>query len=236
MIRYCTRWALLCQIVIGLSGLFWGCQNPNERATDLSEFYYPVDSWEPEGVIYRYESVRDSLLPYEVWQHAAHGESGLVSVNFDPQGRIVQRQFDRIVSNGVVIDSLILYFIDSVGREVREMARIHSPNRFPFQVTDSAQVWLTHLEWWQPTDSLRIVLQRRRQFTGFGEWDFKGQKIPAAKFSVRDEFETEEVGWSNSTWTGEEWYGKGYGLVYYRRNITQDLTLEYELRGIEHAQ
>jgi hypothetical protein len=53
-----------------------------------------------------------------------------------------------------------------------------------------------------------------------------------ARFTIHDQFETEDVGWSNSQWTGEEWYGKGYGLVYFRRNITPELILEYELDEI----
>jgi hypothetical protein len=42
--------------------------------------------------------------------------------------------------------------------------RVLSANRFPFDATDSTKVYLTRLEWWQPEDSLHVILERRRRF------------------------------------------------------------------------
>jgi hypothetical protein len=45
---------------------------------------------------------------------------------------------------------------------------------------------------------------------------------------TEDTFETESVGWTNSAWTGEEIYAMHKGLVYYKRKISDDMTLEFE--------
>ncbi|MFZ1561631.1 MAG: hypothetical protein WAT37_16975 [Saprospiraceae bacterium] len=108
--------------------------------------------------------------------------------------------------------------------------KILSPHRLPFQPGDSTKVWLTHLEWNQPLDSLHIVLQRRRRFVGDITWEMDGKSIPAIRFRTEDTFETERDGWTSSTWSGEEIYARGIGLVYYRRKISDMLSLEFELQ------
>jgi hypothetical protein len=174
----------------------------------------------------------DTALDQEVWQHIKTSENLITSINYDHLQQVVQKQYERVVINGVVIDSLILYDTDSLGRRLAYPVKVHSPHRFPFEARDSSQVYLTHLEWWQPEDSLHIVLQRRRRLMGDTTWVFNGQKIPAIRFRTEDQLETELVGWSTSTWTGEEVYAKNIGLVYYRRNISDHLIIEFSLDEI----
>jgi hypothetical protein len=59
-----------------------------------------------------------------------------------------------------------------------------------------------------------------------------GLSIPAVRFRTEDTFETESAGWTTSTWTGEEIYAWHKGLVYYKRNISGDMILEFALREI----
>ena len=56
-----------------------------------------------------------------------------------------------------------------------------------------------------------------------------GKSIPAIRFSTDDTFETERDGWTSTTWSGEEIYARGIGLVYYRRKISDQLSLEFSL-------
>ena len=90
-------------------------------------------------------------------------------------------------------------------------------------MADSSKVWLTHLEWYQPEDSLHIVLQRRRRYIGPTRRMDHGRAIPAVRFQTEDTFETEAVGWTTSTWTGEEIYALHLGLVHYQREIADRL-------------
>jgi hypothetical protein len=233
MIRYRTRWAILCQIGI-YAGLFMtGCSTGQEGTPDLADYYLPLSTLSPEGVTYRYQNQQDALAPLEVWFHQKLGSDRTLSINYDPEGREVLRQYDRFVENGVVIDSLVLISHDSTGKQHPVATNVISPNRFPFDVTDTSMIWLTRLEWWQPLDSLHIVLARRRKFDGDTVWFFGKKERPAVRFTVEDTFETERVGWSSSQWSGEEIYARGIGLVYYKRQITNDLSLEFGLNEIE---
>jgi hypothetical protein len=180
-------------------------------------------------MVYIYRNILDTTADQEIWRYVRKGDGLIESINYDYRQEVVQRQFERIVTNGVVLDSLILYFEDSLGIRQQEKVIIHAPNRFPFQPGDSTNAWLTHLEWWQPADSLHVILQRRRRFAGHTTWNSHGVAIPAIRFSTEDTFETELDGWTNSSWSGEEIYALHIGLVYYRRDISPHLSLEFEL-------
>jgi hypothetical protein len=229
MIRYHTTPDILCQIVMCLGIFIIGCKSPAEEVRDLSSYYYPVNDLSAEGTLYTYKNMQDTLADKEMWRHRKKGDGLVESINYDFKGDVVQRQFDHIVTNGVLIDSLILYFEDSFGITRQQKVKVLTPHRFPFDPGDSTKVWLTHLEWWQPEDSVHIVLERRRRFIGPVSWEFEGKKIPAVKFRTEDKFETEEVGWTSSAWTGVEIYAKNIGLVYYKRNISDQLSLEFQL-------
>jgi hypothetical protein len=205
------------------------CNSPDRQPKDYSAYYLPVESFPADGVVYTYRNLSDTTAVPEIWRHVKRGEGLIESINYGPEQQIVQRQFERIASNGVMTDSLLLYFADTNGARQQINVRILSPNKFPFQPGDSTKVWLTHLEWNQPQDSLHIVLQRRRRFKEDTTWSSNGKIVPAVRFTTEDTFETESDGWTSSTWTGEEIYALGIGLVYYRRDISGQLSLEFEL-------
>ena len=231
MITYHTTLCKLCQIVMCLFILISACKSPDDATQDLSRYYFPLDSFPPDGMVYTYRNIQDSLAAPEVWRHIKQGPGLLESINYGFGEDIVQRQFDRIVDNGVVTDSLMLYAADSTG--MREQIRVYlpSPHRFPFDVSDSTSVWLTKMEWWQPDDSLHIVLERRRKFDEFTTWEHNGKSTPAVRFSSEDTFETEAKGWTSTKWTGEELYARDIGLVYYKRVISDKMVIEFELES-----
>lgn len=229
MIRYHTTWVILCQIVMCLCLINMACSSPKKAPTDYSAYYFPVESFPPDGKVYRYKNLQDSTAGPEVWRHLNRGKGLIESINYGSGEEIVQRQYDRIVDNGVLTDSLFLYSRDSSGMEQVIEVKILSPHRFPFQPGDSTKIWLTHLDWYQPEDSLHIVLQRRRRFGGDTTWSSGGKAIPAVRFRTEDTFETERDGWTSTVWSGEEVYAKGIGLVYYKRNISGNMILEFEL-------
>ena len=179
--------------------------------------------------MYTYRNLQDSLAPKEMWRLVKRGENLLESINYDENQKEVLKQYDRRVANGIITDSLVLLYEDSLGNIVREKVKIISPHRFPFQPGDTSKVWLTHLEWWQPGDSLHVVLQRRRKFEKDTTWLSGGKQIEAVIFKTADTFETERDGWTSSSWHGEEIYAKGKGLVYFRRNISEQIQLEFAL-------
>jgi len=193
-------------------------------------------------MVYTYRNVRDPEGKPEIWRHVRLGDQKLESTNFNliydfdnanpvPDTVFVQRQYDRMASNGVITDSLVLFTEDSTGLVSSIPVHIKSPNRFPFIPVDSSNIWLTHMEWLQPEDSLHVNLQRRRRFMGHTTWTNKGISYPAVRFRTDDTFETERDGWTITSWTGEEIYALNIGLVYYKRNITPELKVEFELES-----
>lgn len=233
MIRYHSTWVILCQFVMCITIIISSCSGKIENVESLADYYLPLDSLGSGGMQYSYRSLSDTALDREVWQHIKTAEGLIMSINYDHTQQVVQKQYERVVPNGVLIDSLILFERDSLGGTTSYAVRVVSPHKFPFEVTDSTQVFLTHLEWWQPGDSLHIVLQRRRSFIGDTSWQWKGETVPGIRFKTKDQLETEEVGWTTSAWTGEEIYAKNIGLVYYRREISKQLIIEFELESKE---
>jgi hypothetical protein len=231
MIRYHSTCSILCQFVMCLLIFLPSCKDHVDKTADLSSYYLPMEALEGEGLLYSYRSIVDTTLVPEVWQHIKTSEGHITSINYDPSQQVVLKQYERVVGNGVLIDSLNLFFYDSMGRTLSLPVRVLSPHRFPFQPRDSTQVWLSHFEWWQPHDSLHVVLQRRRRFMGETTWNWEGKPVPAVRFRTEDSFETEKDGWTTSSWTGEEVYAKNIGLIYYRRNISKELELEFELES-----
>ena len=232
MIRYRSTCGIVCQFVMYIFIFLSSCTQRVEKVENLSKYYLPLDELEGGGLVYSFRSLVDTTLDREVWQYIKTSEGLITSINYDHRQQVVQRQYERVVSNGVVIDSLILVDYDSLGRAISHPVRVISPHRFPFEVQDSTQVWLTHLEWWQPGDGLHIVLQRRRRFAGETVWEWQGKTIPAVRFNTEDKLETEKDGWTTSAWSGEEVYAANIGLIYYKRKISEQLVIEFELDDI----
>ena len=229
MIRYHTTWRIICQIVMCLGIINTSCSHTDRPSGDYREYYIPMAILPAEGITYTYRNLRDTTAAPEIWSHKKMGEGLIMSTNYDSRGLETQRQYDRLVIDGIVTDSLILMFEDSTGRRGETRVKVVSPYRFPFIPGDSSKVWLTQFEWYQPQDSLHVVLQRRRRFDGDTTMTYHGKTIPAVQFTTDDTLETEEAGWTHSTWQGVEIYAKGIGLIYYKRKISPELTLEYQL-------
>ena len=119
MIRYHTRWRLICQIVIALALVFQTCKGDKANIHDLSAYYFDIDQLPETGITYEYISTRDSLAPAEKWHFQLSGPGQMMSTNFDPDGQVVQRQYDRFAEKGVLTDSLILFSTDSAGNKQR---------------------------------------------------------------------------------------------------------------------
>lgn len=230
MDRYRTTWGSACQIVMLIGVSLLACRS-SDAGQDLVAYYYPIDDLPSEGLVYRYSSLVDSLPGEETWRLTRSAEGNLVSENIDPDGRILLRQVDRRVASGILTDSLTLFPPQPAGTSVP--VTIHAGNRFSFDRSDSTATFLTHLEWWQPGDSLHIVLQRRRQLAGDTTWTWQGKSRPAVIWRTDDQLETERDGWTNSGWLGKEVYARGIGLVYYERQVNTGFNLKYALRQIE---
>ncbi len=231
MIRYRTTWVVLCQFVMCFCLFFSSCSEKGIEESGFSSYYLPYQSFPSAGMTYIYRSRLDDTN-VELWKHIPTSDHTVTSINYDNNQQVVQKQYEKITDKGVLIDSLTLFFPE-IGRVVEIPVQVVSPNKLPFDMADSSRAWVTHLDWRQPGDSLHVVLERRRQFAGDTTWTFDGKKLPAIIFKLTDKFETEQVGWTSSEWEGKEIYAKGIGLVYYLRQISPRMRLEFELERRE---
>lgn len=222
----------MCQIVMVLMIILPGCApDPTDKPSGLA-YYFPIDELPEGGMKYVYTNKSQPEMDNEVWIFEKSGEGRLKSTNLNFDGVPVLVQYDHVQRTGVTIDSLILVFEDTAGMTQQLPVTILEARRFPGDELDTSKTLTTLMDWHQPGDSLHVVLKRSRSFAGDTTFRWQGKSVPAVKFVTHDVFETEEVGWTTSTWEGEEWYALGLGLVYYRRNISDQMILEFELSAI----
>ncbi|MDQ3015927.1 MAG: hypothetical protein M3R25_04285 [Bacteroidota bacterium] len=231
MIRYRTTWMHPCQFVIGFILILGSCKEKGQEESGLAAYYLPYQSFPSEGMTYTYRSRLDTLNR-EIWKHIPSSGTTITSINYDNNQQVVQKQYERIAGDGVYVDSLTLFFPEP-GRVIEMPVKVVSPRKLPFDAAATPNEWVTQLDWIQPGDSLHVVLARGRKFAGDTTWMFDGKKHDAIIFNLTDKFETEQVGWTSSEWTGKEIYAKGIGMVYYLRQISPRMKLEFELERRE---
>ena len=199
----------------------------------LNKYYYPVFEQPSNNLVYMFESLNDTLVPNEKWSYEGINKDGKLfqrTLNYDSQGRPSQVNLEEIVPSGVILRELLLLDYDSTGLADTISAEIKGNNVFPFEVADSSQVFYYKVSWWQANpDSTEITLTRNRRYLGKRKFMFKGKAYDCVRFQLRELLVTEAEGQTRTQWSGEEWYAKGLGLVYYKKDITPTLRIEYRL-------
>lgn len=210
-----------------------GCQESEEKG-EYEQFYFPYESLE-DGLIYEYESTRDTA-GVEYWFYKSlKDDQGwhLTGTYYDAYFQIRQFFREEIYSNGSVMVDYFLYQPDSLGEVTRFDANIKAANGFPFALKDTNSVLLFDLEWTLNEEPLhKISLTRNRQYREKTTFAFQGRREPAVVFDLRERVDDEQEGHLETEYTGMEVYAKGIGLVYYRKEIGEELQLEYQLKDV----
>ena len=78
---------------------------------------------------------------------------------------------------------------------------------------------------------VETTLIKNRRFMGDTTFVYQGQTHESILFEVRELFERDdqEEGYFEQEFSGIEIYAKDIGLVYYRKEITSELIIEYQL-------
>lgn len=221
---------------IGLFILALGLCLTNCRQNDgedqlLKSYYYPIQDWNAPKE-YVYKSLLQPNAPREIWRYTTElkeGKTFLIAENGDFAGRILQRNREEIVKSGSILKSLELFQYDSLGNQSQIDVQITGNNVFPFAEVDSTVVFFYKVEWFQPQDSLKIILTRNRRFKRFDRYVLNDIEYPTVVFELRELLQTDQEGLTESQWVGEEHYAQGIGLCYYQKKISQDLEIAYEL-------
>lgn len=206
-----------------LFALFFACTGGKR---DIRAYYFPVDDLR-DGKVYAYTALEgDTTDRRYCYYRTILPDSGqfLVSTQYDRYFGIVQILREKIVDNGSLARQTTLYETDTASVQSHPVeAAIESPNLFPFRVTDSLGVFLFGLRY-HPSDdtAATIYLIRNRRYLGDGpEFAFGGEKYATVRFGLREVIGHSKEGSSEFEGTGEEWYAKGLGLVYFSKSFSE---------------
>jgi hypothetical protein len=225
---------ILYLIVAGLAA--WGC---GDGRRNIRDYYFPALDLQ-NGKVYAYDMTVNGDTVADYWYYRSFvRDSGLFlsATNYSRHFQIDQMVRERIADDGSVARSYLMFEQDSATSKVIQVpAQLTSNVLFPFRVKDSLGVFLFSVEY-HPLDnpSSKIYLIRNRRFLGDGpDFTFNGKIYPCVRMGVREAIGNESEGASEIEGTGEEWYAKGIGLVYYKKSygIKGQLQREYRLKEI----
>ena len=206
----------------------------DDTAQFLNKYYYNIDRFAGPGEVYVYQSAGSTALPEEIWHYRYDpGYKGnyLISTMYTPAGDVVQKTTERLDRDHAQLLSLDLYYLVDDSLHSIE-AKVNSPRTFSFAAIDSLPMVNYEMEYYDlssETDSVRVILNKTRRVVGKELFYFEGVEIPAVRVVTREVLETETEGFTESEWTGIEIFAQDIGMVYYKKDINEQFTLEYTL-------
>ena len=217
------------------STCFLSCATDQTVSHSTEDYYLNHLTFAGTGVVYQYASVNDPSLPDEFWHYRFSGGRGrnfLRATMYTTSGDVVQRSIERLSRDQAELLSLDLVYRDEDGP--KEIATTISENRtFVFGPVDSVTQSVYHIEYWDTSeDSVRVMLTKHRLMEGPVNFVFEGKSIPAISVRTTEKLETETEGFTETEWSGMEIYAQGYGLVYYKKTISEQFVLEYSLSKV----
>jgi len=231
----------------------WSCQSEGGR--DIRAYYFPIQELQ-DGLIYEYQAVNmDSLTPKYWYYRSFINDNGVFLTGTYYEHDFTPLQFVReeMVSNGIIQDTLYLFeynfseaAIDSLPEDQRSSFFVYHPDSssqvarvnveilsgtlFPYQVRDEGGVFLYKVKW-RPASQpeTEIILGKTRHYLGDTTFTFQNKTYDCVRFKVSELFQQNQEGVLEQEYSGVEWYAKKLGLVYFRKNITEDFVIEYQL-------
>lgn len=217
-----------------LSCIFFTLSNcQTEKTHNIKAYYYPLNEL-TKGLTYEYRVLGQASLAPDLW----HYQSKLTDTaqyllkELHQDTFVTQQSREEIISNGVILDQLLLFDKDSLGIKHHVTAEIISPNILPFQ-KDKSMVYLYKVRFHMPSQPYgHTTLIINRRFLGDTSFLYQGTTYPAIYFDMRGQALVQDSinGDIEPRFWGEEIYAKGLGLVAYRRTFSPDEDgLEYRL-------
>ena len=205
-----------------------------DRPDAMSDYYFPISELQ-DGLVYQYESVNQPDLPKENWFYktlVSDQDTFLAGQFYSPSGRVQQLVIERQTDLGILQDSLILFQRGADSLDIPIPATVAPSAVFPYYKNPNEELKYK-IVWTDAADSLQYTLERRRRYTRDTVWLFDAKELPAVVFDLEEELETfrEDMGATESAWSGMEVYAKGIGLVYYTKEISPEYTKAYRLKN-----
>ena len=212
--------------MILLTGCLTSC---DKRGQNIRGYYLPLEQLKG-GVLYVYSSgENDSIPPYALYYDFLSEKNQLKAVSYDFQFNKTYSLVEDVVSNGILLDAMQIYdqsenITDSV--EVK----IHHGNTFPYIIKDTTSLFIYRIEWEDPLkDGIRYELTKNRKFMGFEEYTLDGHPVSCVRFDFVEQLDYYEEGYTEIRSSGFELYAKDIGMVYYEKEISGGLVINYKL-------
>ncbi len=205
---------------------------------DLRDYYFPLKQLKKESKVYEYKitTADTSFTIYWYYQTIVQADSVYLVGNcydagFHPLVFVREEQ----VANGMKLKELIYYGVNTEGYAIQTKATIEGGAVYPFQVTDDKSVFVNVVKYSDPKDStIMTTLTRNRRFLQATSFDFKGKKVDAVEFEMKEEQSEQNNktgGWTH-VYPIQEIYAKNIGLVYTNRALDNGRNFETRLVDI----
>ena len=212
----------------------WMACHSELRPRDLRAFYLDETDLK-NGIVFEYQPTdEDRLPPFYVHSLLVESEdtTWLLSTYYDYEYRPYQMAREELRAGGSLLRDFKLYApADSTGTQRIATANIEQNAVFPFRVGGANTEALVYaVNWQDPTDpATRISLLRNRQYAGDTTFIFRGEPLDAVRFNLRELVDTEQNGHLEQEYGGYEIYARGLGLVAFRKEVSPDFAVAYEL-------
>jgi len=222
------RFALL-NLLLGLS--LASCVRFGPR--DIRNYYFPLKTL-TEGLVYEYQAEGASPLPTEYRYYRSLLQDTAVILTetlYSPDFLPELLASYRMVEGGMQAEDLFLFYPDSASdKRLQAEAKLVHRDVFPFQVEEQGGVYLYHARWADPSEpDHHTAILRNRYYAGDTTVTVLGEERSAVVFWLRELLEDDHSGVFEQEYTGMEIYAKGVGLVYYRKDLSNQLSLAYRL-------
>ncbi len=184
-------------------------------------------------MVYEYQAIQpDSLTPqYWYYRSLIQDDQVLLTATLY-EADFIPRQLvkEELVSNGMLLNDLYLYYTDSLDRQESYDINIVAGNTFPFKVSQPSGIFLYNINWTDPNDGSTTTLIKNRRYLGDTTFNYAGVNYnDCVAFEVRELVEVDSEGVLSQEFSGVEFYAKNVGLIYYKKEIPNLFTLEYAL-------
>lgn len=213
------------------------CNNDKTTSTStifsIKDYYFPVENL-IDGLVYEYRALNNDSIGAYYWLYRTvkqDGETYLVGQNYDQNFNIQQMMTEDIGPDGSILKNFFYYSEpNEAGIQNQIPIKIESPNVYPFNVVKDGNAVLYQVKYTEPENpEATTTLIRKRRYLGKKDFNYKGKNLDCVQFELKEIVDNEEIGHLEFEFEGIELYAKGIGLVYYKKNVSEDHVLEYAL-------
>lgn len=215
--------------------LLQSCKDNSSKRRNIQEYYFPVADLD-KGLVYEYETAGDPRNPPFYYYYRNIRDAAdlyLTGTYYDYDFTPIQFVREEVVSNGMQLSDFYFYHTDTTSNKQNQVpVEIQSSSVFPFEADEqNPSVLLFKIKWNDPEPTgTEYTLIRNRQFAGDTTYIYQGKTYDAIKIYVRELIDNYNKGHLEQEYDGQEIYAKGLGLVYFRKNISDDFIIQYKLK------